>query len=56
MLAFAVIISNSNFNSIYYTPSILSWYEEWLLYFEFMWGETCYRWEDVVSEMHYNLD
>ena len=56
MLAFIVVICNGNFNGITYATSTMSWYEEWLFYFEFVLGKTCRRWVDAASAMNYDLD
>jgi hypothetical protein len=55
MLSFVSVVCNGDFNLIEYAPSTLTWYEEWIFYFEFIWGKSLSRWEDAQSEAHFNL-
>ena len=32
------------------TSSSLTWFEEWVLYFEIVWGHTCIRWIDAQEK------
>ena len=56
MLSYITVVCNSNFNGIGYLPSLLSWYEEWLLYLEMVWGKSIQRWIDASSYINYQLD
>ena len=56
MLSYITVICNGNFNGIGYSPSSLSWYEEWLLYLEMIWGKSIQRWIDASSYTNYELD
>ena len=48
MLSFAINVCNGNFDLFKETNSILTWYEEWLLYFEAVWGKTHTRMNDLA--------
>lgn len=55
MLAFISIVCNGHWNNVIYLLSTLSWYKEWLFYFEFVWGKTLQRWTDAASDMNFSL-
>ena len=35
-----------------HTKSCLTWFEEWMLFFEMMWGKTHTRVEDLIATYH----
>ena len=47
MLAFIILVCNGNHDTMIFTVSSLTWLEEWVLYFEFIWGRTITRWIDA---------
>ena len=50
MLSFIMIVCNGEINIMRETASdVLTWYEEWLYYFEAVWGRTHTRWEDLAA-------
>jgi hypothetical protein len=55
LLAFVAVVCNGDASIIKESFSTLTWYEEWFLYFEVVWGRTLRRWEDVCSKDHYGL-
>ena len=55
MLSFVSVVCNGDFSLIECAPSTLSWYEEWIFYFEFIWGKSLTRWDDAQSQVHYGL-
>ena len=50
MLAFIFVVCNGDIQKIMETThlSVLTWYEEWCIYFEKMWGRTNRRWIDMA--------
>ena len=56
LLAFIVIVCNGDLENIQDTVSVLSWYEEWFFYAEWIWGRTLVRWEDAESKREYGID
>ena len=56
MLGFIAIVCNGNINHIQYSPLTMSWLEEWMFYFEFVWGKSLRRWDDASCKQHYDLD
>ena len=54
-LSFVAVICNGEPDKIGETvTSTLTWLEEWLLYFEFVWGRSAGRWKDLVAK--YDVD
>ena len=49
LLALLAIVCNGHFNMITKHVSALTWFEEWLLYFEFVWGRSLTRLCDATS-------
>ena len=49
LLEHALMLCNSDLDSLYSSNSKLTWFEEWFLYCEFGWGRTLPRWIDVSS-------
>ena len=49
LLAFIAIVCDGNIQKIKKRTSVLTWYEEWYLFFEFMWGRTKTRWIDITG-------
>ena len=51
LLAMIVIICNGDANKISdNTTKSLTWFEEWMLFFETLWGHAYQRWEDVADD------
>jgi hypothetical protein len=50
MLSFASVICGGDIEIMTTTCSKLTWLEEWILYFEFMYGHSKNRWCDYASE------
>jgi hypothetical protein len=46
MIAFIVILSGGDIDQMIVTCSDLNWLEEWLLFFERLWGKSFTRWVD----------
>ena len=53
-LAFIIIICNGNIDRIRQRHTPLTWYEEWMLYFELKWGRSILRIEDAEHEYGIN--
>ena len=49
MLAYIVVICNGDSEKMFSSKSRLTWFEEWFLYFEALWGRTWTRWEDLMK-------
>ena len=49
MMKYIMIVCNANFDTMMSTQSNLTWFEEWMLFFEMMWGKTHTRVEDLVD-------
>ena len=49
LLSYIAIICNGDADTMFASRSQLTWFEEWLLYFEILWGRTWTRWEDLCS-------
>ena len=47
MLGFMMIVSNGDIEKLTETTTTLTWFEEWLLYFEVIYGKSLPRWADV---------
>ena len=59
MLAFVIIACNGNIDEIGTTSTSLTWYEEWLFYFEWISHKSVSRWVDAVAtwnKTHTRLD
>ena len=50
LLAYVAVICNADIKEIEKRTSVLTWYEEWVMFFEFKWGRTFTRWEDICDE------
>jgi DDE superfamily endonuclease len=46
MIAFIVVVCGGNIEEMIKTKYDLNWLEEWMLYFERVWGKSCTRWVD----------
>ena len=49
MMKYIMIVCNANFDTMMTTQSNLTWFEEWMLFFEMMWGKTHTRVKDLVD-------
>ena len=49
VLKYIMIVCNGNFNTMTSTKSNFTWFEEWMLFFEMMWGKTHTRVEDLLG-------
>ena len=49
MLKYIMIVCNGDFDTLTTTATNLTWYEEWFLFFEMMWGKSHTRVEDLVD-------
>ena len=50
MLSYIMIVCNGEIDEMTKTTSqMLTWFEEWLYYFEALWGRTHTRWEDLSA-------
>jgi hypothetical protein len=52
MLSFIVIVYNGNIDLIVQTSTELMWIEEWMLYFEMVWGKFSLRWVAAAAWYH----
>ena len=50
LMSYLIIICNADIDILTETATHLSWFEEWFLYLEVVWGRTLVRWEDVAKE------
>jgi hypothetical protein len=51
MLAFVCAVCNGDIQKIKEThTSNFTWYEEWMLYFEAVWGRTHTTWDRILIE------
>ena len=50
MLKYIMIVCNGDFKIMTTTESHLTWFEEWMLFFEMMWGKTHTRVEDLTGK------
>ena len=48
MLAFALVVCRGDIEKMTRTNSRLTWLEEWVLYFEFVWHKSLVRWIDYA--------
>ena len=55
MMAFLLIVCNGDLKVVCETTSHMTWCEEWVFYFEWVWGETLTRWQDAASINGYNI-
>ena len=55
MLSCAAIICNGNLGEMLKSNSKLSWYEEWFMLFEIVWGKTMKRFVDMCSDNNYGI-
>ena len=49
MLKYIMIVCNGDFNKMKQRQSSLTWFEEWMLFFEMIWGKTHTRVKDLVG-------
>ena len=49
-----MIVCNGDFRVMERRQSALTWFEEWMLFFEMLWGKTHIRVEDLVGR--YRVD
>ena len=49
MLKYIMTVCNGSFVKMMSTQSKLTWFEEWMLFFEMMWGKTHTRVEDLIK-------
>lgn len=49
LLAYVFIVCNGDFDTIVERRSVLTWFEAWFMHFEFKWGRTMPRMQDVVA-------
>lgn len=49
VLAYVTIICNGDIDKVCETTTCLTWFEEWMMYCEFIWGKTHTRWEDLAK-------
>jgi hypothetical protein len=52
MLAYIAIVSNGDIKKIQSSSTILTWFEEWYLFFEVMYSRSVSRWVDVQYKYH----
>jgi hypothetical protein len=52
MLSFASIVCGGDLTKMTRTNSMLTWLEEWVLYFQFIWSRTIMRYEDYEKQYH----
>ena len=52
-----IISCNGDHDKMTYAVTSLTWLEEWLMYYDILWGKTIIRWIDVEKEykMHGTL-
>ena len=50
LLAYAIVVCNGDLNLLQNRCSILTWFEEWVLYFEWSYGYSNIRLQDLVGE------
>ena len=50
LLAYAIVVCNGDLNLLRNRCSILTWFEEWVLYFEWSYGYSNIRLRDLVGE------
>ena len=51
LLSFIVIVCNGDVNKMKKKETVLTWYEEWFLCFQIIWGRTLQRWEDLEDKL-----
>jgi hypothetical protein len=50
MLSFIILVCNGDFDLMKQTESSLTWFEEWLVYFDTVWGRNGTRWNTTSLE------
>ena len=50
LISLVIIVCNRNHDIMKKTIISLTWFEEWFLYFEVIWGRTLTRWIDTEKE------
>mmetsp|Transcript_12681 Transcript_12681/g.23022 ORF Transcript_12681/g.23022 Transcript_12681/m.23022 type:complete len:461 (-) Transcript_12681:68-1450(-) len=49
LLAYVTLICNGDINMMCIRTTSLTWFEEWMMYAEYIWGRTGTRWADLAS-------
>ena len=49
MFKYICIVCDGDINKMISTESHLTWYEEWMIFFEYLWGRTHSRFEDLSA-------
>lgn len=49
MLSFAIAVTNGSLGLLTSRITSLTWQEEWCVYFEWTWGRTACRWQDLAK-------
>lgn len=52
MVAYIVVLNNGNMETLIETTTEMTWFEEWMLFFERVWGKSCTRWADCRRKYH----
>ena len=47
LIEYIIVVCNSDFNRIQRRKTVLTWFEEWVFYFEWKFGHTNVRQEDL---------
>jgi len=55
LLSFVAITCNGDIEKVCETTSCLSWFEEWMMFCEYVWGKTGTRWEDIAHTYRVGL-
>ena len=50
LLAYIAVVCNENFDQMKQSSSEMTWFEEWFMYFEIVWGRSSARWIDVKAK------
>lgn len=50
LLSYITVVCNANFDTMTSTQSEMTWFEEWFLYLEVVWGRSCARWVDFEAK------
>ncbi len=53
MLSFASIVCGGDLTKMTRTNSMLTWLEEWVIYYQFIWSQTIVRYEDYEKQYRY---
>lgn len=49
LLSFSTVVCDGELTTMTRTSSVLTWLEEWILYFEFIWGHSLNRYVDFET-------